>query len=182
MSAIRTKPLVTRRRRELRTIARAVVVVLGATLALGAPALSAESQGSGSVSTGSPVVITVKGRGVHGDTTGTFTLRGAASDSGASWMVFNNTEGGLELNGKKGHLSFSLSASSTVSVNAFTTVGTGTWRIRRGAGVTKTTGMYRAWKGSGKYVSVDRHAPSPNSWTPSGIGSSEARFSGVVTR
>jgi hypothetical protein len=142
------------------------------------------------VSAGSRVAITVTGRGVAGDSSGTFTLIGAASDSGTSDVIGNTassqrmlgqkvfkgrSQGPGELDGRKGHLSFWWSGSFS-HVNPSTLVTTGTWRIRRG------TGNYKTWKGGGTFVEVGRHAPSVDSNTPSGVGSYEARFDGLVTR
>jgi hypothetical protein len=136
------------------------------------------------------VAITVKGRGVAGDARGTFTLAGTASDSGTSHVIGNTviahavlgqrvfkgrSHGPGELDGKKGHLSFWWSG-SFVAVNASTWVTTGTWRLRGNSGI------YKTWTGGGTFVSVDRHTPSPDNHTPSGVGSYEARFDGLVTR
>jgi hypothetical protein len=158
--------------------------------------MSAGNQGSRSVSAGSRVAITVKGRGVAGDASGTFTLEGAASDpqaasdSGMSHVIGNTlshqavlgqlafkgrSEGPGELHGKKGDLSLWWTG-SFVPVNATTYVTTGTWRIRRG------TGIYKTWKGGGRFISVDRHIPSINNQTPGAVGSHEARWEGLVTR
>jgi hypothetical protein len=179
------------RRRSVSRFAYTFVALLGAMLALGTPAMSSGNQGSGGASAGSRVAITVTGRGVGGDASGTFTLRGAASDAGTSHVIGNTSsaqrvlgtqalyrgrsQGPGELDGKKGHLSISWSG-SFVPVNASTYVTTGTWRITGG------TGTYKTWKGGGSFVSVDRHAPSPDSHTPSGVGSHEARWEGLVTR
>ena len=181
-------------RRNVNTLA----ALCGATLALGTPAMSSGSHGSGTVSAGTHIVITVTGRGVDGDTTGTFTLkaaRAAASGSGTIHLGGNisgpppqpvpgylgwrgTAEGHGELvDGKQGGLWLSWSG-SFITVNAssvYTGVMSGAWRITRG------TGIYKNWKGTGRFVSTERHAPSPSD-RPSGVGPYEARFVGLVTR
>ena len=139
------------------------------------------------------VTISVKGRGVAGDATGTFTLRGVASDSGMSHVGANTTAGqrvagqrivpgrtvGLaELHGKNGDLSLAMRASviAVTASNVSTIVQSGTWQI------TKGTGTYKGWRGSGTFVSVDRNTPAPNDHTPTGVGSYEGRWIGHVTR
>jgi hypothetical protein len=190
-----------KRRQGVRRIAHTFVALFGVTLALGTPAMSAGNQGSRSVSAGSPIVITVKGRGVFGEANGTFTLIGASgvapnvtlvtvSDSGSSHVIGNTishkfvlgeqvfkgrSEGAGDLHGKNGGLSLGWSG-WFVPVNRSTFVTTGTWRIRRG------TGIYKKWKGGGRFISVDRHTPPANHQTPGGVGSYEARWEGLVTR
>jgi len=181
----------------MRRIAYAFAALIGVTLAVGTPAMSSGSHGTGNVSAGTHVVLTMKGRGVDGDTTGTFTLKaanGVASDSGTMHAAANisgahpqpvpgylgwqgTAEGHAELRGKQGALWLSLSESfiSVKASSVYTVVSTGTWRIRRG------TAIYESWNGSGRFVSADRHAPSPKD-RPSGGGPYEARFVGLVTR
>lgn len=183
----------------MRRIAHTFATAIGVTLALVTPAMPSGSHGSGSVSAdaGTRVVLTLKGRGVAGDSSGTFALEaanGVATDSGTmrvgadisglsprpvpghlGWQ--SRAVGHATLRGKQGALWLSLSE-SYISVNAsnvYTGVSTGTWRIRRG------TGIYESWHGSGQFVSADRRAPSPKD-RPSGVGSYEARFVGLVRR
>jgi hypothetical protein len=160
-----------------------------AGLAVLATCVSAAAAGP---STKQQVTIFVKGRGVAGDATGTFTLRGAASDSGTSHVGANTTagqrvagrqivpgrtEGLAELHGKNGDLKLFMRASViTVTASSVSTiVQSGTWRI------TKGTGTYKGWRGSGTFVSVDRNTPAPNDHTPMGVGSYEGRWIGHVT-
>jgi hypothetical protein len=181
----------------MRRITYSCAALIGVALTIGTPAMSSGSHGSGSVSAGTHVVLTMNGRGVDGDTSGTFTLaaaKGVASDTGTMHAGANITgpppqpvpgylgwkgtaEGHGELRGKHGGLWLALSE-SFISVNAssvYTVVSTGTWRIARG------TGVYKSWKGSGQFVSTGRHAPTSKD-RPSGGGPYEARFVGVVTR
>lgn len=168
-----TMGFVTEVRKEVPMKARQAVAVL---VALAAAVTLTSVAAAGPDAAKQPVAITVKGRGVAGDANGTFTLAGAASDSGTSHAIGNTvSHGSGELDGKKGHLSLWWSG-SFVAVNASTYVTTGTWRL------TGNTGNYKTWTGGGTFISVDRHTPSPDNHTPSGIGSYEARFDGLVTR
>ena len=180
----------------MRRIAHTFATVMGMTLAVVTPAMSSSSHDSGSVGAGTHVVLTLKGRGVDGDTAGTFTLKaanGVASDAGPMRVGANISSpppqpvpgylgwqgtavGHAELRGKQGAIWLSLSE-SFISVKAstvYTVVSTGTWRIRRG------TGIYESWSGSGPFVSADRHAPSPKN-RPSDARPYEARLVGLVT-
>ncbi len=167
------------------------------TLAVGPTAMPSGISRSEASSTGTHVVLTMKGRGVDGDTAGTFTLKsakGVVSDSGTMHAGANisgasprpvagylgwqgRAVGHAELRGKRGALRLSLSESyiSVFTSRVYTVVSTGTWRITGGAGV------YESWKGSGRFVEAGRHARSPND-RPSGVGPYEARFVGGVTR
>ena len=166
----------------MRRIVCIFLASFGATLALGTPAMSIGNQGSVSASAGIRVVITEKGRGIFGTVTGTFTLRGAAADSGRSGLGgydsspprfldgqrVQPSKGTGVFAGKKGDLSLTWSGPS-VDLNASADVTTGTWRIKRG------TGIYKTWKGGGRFVIFERHTG------PNGV-IYEARWEGLVTR
>ena len=164
----------------MRRIARMFVVAVGAALALALPTMSIGSQGS--LSAGNRVVMTEKGEGYPGSVSGKFTLRGAANDSGTSRLFGGESSperfvdgqrqeggaGGGAYEGKKGDLEFTWKG-TWVDLNASTGVLSGTWRITRG------TGIYKTWKGGGRFVVVEREPPA-------GLNTYQARWEGLVTR
>ena len=161
-------------------VARMLAVAVGAGLALALPTMSTGSEGS--LSAGNRVVMTEKGKGYPGVVDGKFTLRGVANDSGTSHLFGGESSperfvdgqrqeggaGGGAYEGTKGDLEFTWKG-TWVDLNASTGVLSGTWRITRG------TGIYKTWKGGGRFVAVEREPPA-------GLNTYEARWEGLVTR
>ena len=170
----------------MQRIVRVSAGAVGAVLALALPTMSIGS--GGSMSAGPRVVVTEKGEGYGGAVRGKFTLRGAANDSGVSSLGggeagparfvdgqrVQGAAGYGGFGGKKGALEFTWTGTE-VDLDASTTVLHGTWRIRRG-GVLASTGIYKTWKGGGRFVLVEREPP------PGGRVTYEARWEGLVTR
>ena len=164
----------------MQRIARMFVVAVGASLALALPTMSIGSEGS--LSASKRVVMTEKGKGYPGSVSGKFTLRGAANDSGTSRLFGGESSperyvdgqrvvkvaGGGAYAGKKGDLEFTWTGTS-VDVDAITSVLSGTWRITGG------TGIYKTWKGGGRFVVVEREPLV-------GLNTYQARWEGLVTR
>jgi hypothetical protein len=76
--------------------------------------------------------------------------------------------GGGAYEGKRGSFDVTWEGTS-VGLNALVSVLSGTWRITDG------TGVYKAWKGGGRFVVVERE-PS------AGLNTYEARWEGLVRR
>lgn len=164
----------------MQRIARMVVVAVGASLALALPTLSVGSEGS--LSASNRVVMTEKGAGYPGSVDGKFTLRGVANDSGTSHLTGGESsserfvdgqrqQGGAGsgvYQGKQGDLEFKWQG-TWVDLDASTGVLNGTWRITRG------TGIYKTWKGGGRFVAFERESST-------GVNTYQARWEGIVTR
>jgi hypothetical protein len=151
------------------------VAAIGTVLAFAFPATSM------SPSAGNRVVLTEKGRGYPGSVNGRFTLTGAGEDSGTSHLFGSERSvryvdgqrqqrgaGGGAYEGKRGSFDVTWEGTS-VGLNALVSVLSGTWRITDG------TGVYKAWKGGGRFVVVERE-PS------AGLNTYEARWEGLVRR
>jgi hypothetical protein len=154
-----------------------LAVALGAALAVTLPSTSASS------SAGTRIVITEKGKGYPGNVDGKFALSGTERDSGTSHLFGSESgseryvdgqrqeggAGGGVYDGKKG--GFEIRWKGTrVDLNSLESVLTGTWRLTGG------TGIYKTWKGGGRFVVVEAE--------PSGgrMNTYEARWEGLVSR